>query len=178
MKSPASSIGIAPHFALCLPLMAPADLKSLKVDKKDFPPLRRLGRKTPRQNAPYHERQRQAMCALDAINAAVGGPEFSVDQLRRAAESVLREAAAYASAVGQASEERLSNHMLRQWLVLRASSSRCPGSRWSLAVRSDPTPAPTTRLSRALRAYRGRCLGTTGRTLVCDACPRGCGVGD
>ena len=85
--------------------MARADLKSLKLDMKDFPPSRQLGRKTPGQNAPYHEKQRQAMCALHTINAAVGGPEFSVDQLRRAAEGVVREAAACASAVGQASEE-------------------------------------------------------------------------
>jgi len=52
------------------------------------------------------------MCALHAINAAVGGPHFAVDRLRRAAESVVSEAAACAAQVGEVSEERIANHML------------------------------------------------------------------
>ena len=140
--------------------MAPADLKSLKVDMNDFPPLRRLGRKTPGQNAPYHERQRQAMCALHAINAALGGSEFSVDQLRRAAEGVVREAAACASAVGQASEERLSNHMLDNgWISEQALAGALEADgRWQF----DQIP---------LRLQPQGLAELAAGTLVCDACP-------
>jgi hypothetical protein len=85
---------------------------SFVYDQHDFPALRRLRHKTSREIVPYHEDQVLGMCAVHALNAAVGGCHFTEHQFRTAAELVVDESLAFATAVGKVSEDCLENHML------------------------------------------------------------------
>ena len=95
-------------------LRTPADKRagSFVYDQHDFPALRRIRHKTSRQIVPYHEHQVLGMCAVHALNAAVGGCHFTEHQFRTAAELVVDESLAFATAVGKLSEDCLENHML------------------------------------------------------------------
>lgn len=78
-------------------------------EMEDFPPL--VQPAVPPPPDMYLERQVGGLCAVHAMNNALGAPHFNADHLREAARMFVDEVAAAGAVHGETSTEFISSHM-------------------------------------------------------------------